>query len=254
MLKNTEDINEAKCEMYCSRLELIKSIISRIISSSGGVACYPTSVVSTFLCIFIDKILCSNCPSTIPHQVPTEMNFFQPTVADANSKYLSQNGHSSLYSKSQGVVSKVTSAINNDSDVQVFRKLSAANTLLPYDPFPTISNQLITSDSPKDRDLLFELRFRQSQRDRVNAPAHLPAPSLFEDKFYATRLKEMEIAIKCSHHTNDLLYRVIFANQNYSKTTDSDRRIGYLVDLLIERAIPCSIFIPTDDQYRVCAT
>ncbi|KAF0724921.1 hypothetical protein Ae201684_016481 [Aphanomyces euteiches] len=198
-----------KNERTSQQLECVKRIFDRIMQEGGGVVSNPMSVESTFLSLFMDGILSASSPTTIPHDVPFEMNFFRGKSTKAGS-----------------------------SNSQVFRKLSATNCLLPYDPFPT---KKLPVESSSQLDV-----FSQVQLIRSTQPPHaLPAPSQFESKLYSVRVSEMETAINCSQHAEDLLYRSLRLG-----TFESSETSSVLMDILLERTIPVSVFVPSDDQYR----
>ncbi|OQR95309.1 hypothetical protein ACHHYP_00115 [Achlya hypogyna] len=184
-------------------LDDLRTVLATIVRDGGGVAAYPASVATTFLCLFVDAVLSAQAPTTIPHRVLREMNFFQPDD---------------------------DSAVGGSS--HVFRKLSAANTLMPYDPFPALAAE------PSVPAAAASTVLGQLQAGRTKwADSALPAPSMFEATLQTLHREKMARAAACCLQAKALLL-----------ATEPDWNC--LVDLLLERMLPVTAFMPSDDQYR----
>ncbi|EQC36992.1 hypothetical protein SDRG_05811 [Saprolegnia diclina VS20] len=177
-------------------------VLSRIIADGGGVAAYPASVATTFTCLFVDAILSAHAPTTIAHNVPPELNFFQP-----DDRPVSDAGH-------------------------VFRKLSAANTLRPYDPFPVDST---TKDASREVSTTVLAQLQLGRAKWVDAA--LPAPSTYDATLQGLHKEKMAAAVACGIEAKALL---LATQPDWSG----------LVDLLVERMLPVAVFMPADEQYR----
>ncbi|OQR95884.1 hypothetical protein THRCLA_07493 [Thraustotheca clavata] len=189
------------------QLKYLKIILARIVREGGGVSVYPASISTTFHCLFVDAILSAKCPTTIPHQVLDEMNFFQSAKDTEEEKKLNSS--------------------------HVFRKMSAANTLVPYDPFPTIGNEAPKLAPPPS--VLSQLQMNRFKWTESS----LPAPSTFESTLQALQREKMLQAIECCKHAEELLLAATSASA-----------WSTIVDILLERTLPVNVFIPSDEQYR----
>ncbi|RHY34874.1 hypothetical protein DYB32_002392 [Aphanomyces invadans] len=195
------------------RIDMVKAILTTIMQESGGVVSYPASVATTFLCLLVDAVVSPASPTTVPHEVPQEMNFFRGKDAKGNVG-------------------------------QAFRKLTATNRLRPYNPFPKPA--ALSSESREgDVDVFSQLQSMRSNAHHMNI---LRAPSQFESYLVAARAEEMQRAVSCSGQVEDLLYHAL----NLTSFPDGAIPPGNaLVDILLERTLPVSMFIPPDDHYRV---
>ncbi|RHY37305.1 hypothetical protein DYB25_007565 [Aphanomyces astaci] len=183
------------------RLELVKKVLSTIMRESGGVLLYPASVTSTFVNLVVDAVVSADAPTTVPHDVPQEMNFFR-----------------------------------GKKPASVARHLCATNCLRPYSPFPKSVQQETSDENQVDV-------FSQLQTMRLSS---VVAPSQFESHLLATRARDMQRAISCCEHVQELLYNAL----NLTSFPASFASADVLVDAWLERTLPVAMFIPPDDHYR----
>uniref|UniRef100_K3WW68 Uncharacterized protein n=1 Tax=Globisporangium ultimum (strain ATCC 200006 / CBS 805.95 / DAOM BR144) TaxID=431595 RepID=K3WW68_GLOUD len=193
-----------------SRLETLKVTMFRLLALDGGVAHYPSSVYSTFASLWIDALFSTTSATSIPTHFPNRVNF-------------SHNDEELPIDEDGGRVV-----------IRLERTISSKCTNLQ-------SSKVIVTQFPET------LVYRKT--------------------LDASWEREMDAAHTCSMYATDLLFQLLsttvptMAGRSASAVgrrpspngdPDSDqceRKLKAVVDLLLERAIPCC-GIPSDDIYK----
>ncbi|CAH0484764.1 unnamed protein product [Peronospora farinosa] len=192
-----------------SRLQTLKMIVFRVLALDGGVAHYQSSIYSMFASLWLDALLSNTSVTSIPTHFPSSVNF-----ADLNT-----NDDDGLLDERQIIRCERTfsSKCTNLQSSQVITKVAEAKLVYRK-----------TLDSSWER--------------------------------------EMHAARVCSVYATDLFSQLLASNgtaaslltdaETKDKTTSNmeedeqfERRLKTVVDLLLERVVPCC-GIPSDDVYK----
>ncbi|KAF1326232.1 Membrane protein, partial [Globisporangium splendens] len=193
-----------------SRLETLKVTMFRLLALDGGVAHYPSSVYSTFASLWIDALFSTTSATSIPTHFPNRVNFS-----------------------------------HNDEELPI----DADGGRVVIRSERTISSKCTNLQSSK----VIVTQF--------------PETLVYRKTLDASWEREMDAAHTCSMYATDLLFQLLsttvptMAGRSASGVgrrtlpsgdPDSDqceRKLKAVVDLLLERAIPCC-GIPSDDIYK----
>ncbi|DBA01563.1 TPA: hypothetical protein N0F65_011534 [Lagenidium giganteum] len=185
-------------EQLHGRLEVLKVLFARLVAVDGGVTHYPSSVFAVFVALWLDLLLSTTSPTSIPTHFPNRVNFDDAPGAGIYARHV----------------------------IRAERTVSSKCTNLQ-------ASKVIT---------------------------HVPETLVYRKALDATWGHEMDAATTCGVYVVDLLVRLlrthhqapVAANDGTSANNADqhlERRTKAIVDLLLERAIPCC-GLQSDDAYK----
>ncbi|KAL4088401.1 hypothetical protein PRIC1_012823 [Phytophthora ramorum] len=207
--KSSSELSLPDASSLQSRLQTLKMVLFRVLALDGGVARYPTSVYSMFASLWLDALLSTTSATSIPTHFPNGVNFGD----------LEPDEDGGLLDERQMIRCErtISSKCTNLQSSQVITKVPEAKLVYRK-----------TLDSSWEREM---------HAARVCS-------------VYATDIFSQLLA--CTGTASSLLSDTqakAVTMPNAEEDEQLERRLKTVVDMLLERVIPCC-GIPSDDVYK----
>ncbi|KAG7384106.1 hypothetical protein PHYPSEUDO_002961 [Phytophthora pseudosyringae] len=207
--KTSGELNLPKDSVLQSRLQTLKMVLFRVLTLDGGVAHYPSSVHSMFASLWLDALLSTTSATSIPTHFPNGVNFAD-LDADDDGGLLDER---QIIRCERTISSKCT----NLQSSQVITKVPEAKLVYRK-----------TLDSSWEREM------------RAARVCSVYATEIFSQLLASTGTAASLLADAQAQAKT---------TPNAEEDEQLERRLKIVVDMLLERVVPCC-GIPNDDIYK----